>query len=246
MKNFWQDTNPAGLIIVGFKNKAFQIHQRARLLLILLTVLLASCSTTVSTTMVAATNAELSRDRARTNDLVRAHLEWVKALQSKGDPMGDYLWAEANESEHNWVENPIMDEKVITMMYIHAASKGSVDAQIVLGLRQFLAGSNPRRWDDKVVTEFSSRSAIMRDGLARLERATLKQCWYYKPYIFAPQNKRCLTPVIAAIEPWVAFRNGYLYPKDDVLRDYWKQKRDACEFSPEYQEALRKCRPFGG
>ncbi len=131
-------------------------------------------------------------------------------------------------------------------MYVEAAAKGSVDAQIMLGIRQLLAGSEPHRWDDGVVEKFESRAAIMQDGLRRIEQATQKRCWYYTPYIFPHRNIRCLTPSVAAIKPWVAFRDGYLYPKDAALSDYWKQKRDACEASPAYQEALRQCRPFGG
>lgn len=212
----------------------------------LLISLLAGCGAVVGTTIVAANNAEQSRDRARLGNLVTAYLESVKELQAKGDPMGDYLWAEANEkaNETHWITPPIQDPKIITQMYVDAAAKGSVDAQIVLGIRQLLAGSDPHRWDDYIVTEFASRTSIMQDGLKRIEQASQKQCWYYKPYIFPPQNKRCLTPVVAASTPWNAFRHGYLYPKDDALRDYWKQKFDACKASSEYQEALRKCRPL--
>jgi len=211
---------------------------------ILLVLMLAGCGAVVGTTINTANKIEQSRDRGRLNDLVAAHLKWVKELQAKGDPMGDYLWAKANED--GMVDNPIKDPKIITQMYVDAAAKGSVDAQIRLGLKQFFAGSSTHRWDDGIVTKFNSRASIMQDGLKRIEQATQKQCWFYTPYIFPPQNKLCLTPAIAAIDPWAAFRDGYVYPKDDALRDYWKQKRDACESSPGYQEALRKCQPFGG
>src|SRR3990167_8770017 len=90
-------------------------------LAVLSTAFLAGCGAVVGTTMVAATNIELSRDRARTNDLVGAHLEWIKALQAKGDPMGDYLWVNAHEN--NWVKDPIKDPQTIMKMYSDAAAK---------------------------------------------------------------------------------------------------------------------------
>ncbi len=213
------------------------------LLALLFASILSGCGTVVGTTINVANKIDQDQYRSRLSDLVAAHLQWVKALQAKGDPMGDYLWVKANED--GMVDAPIQDQQVLTQMYTVAAEKGSVDAQIMLGLRQFFAGSDTHRWDDGIVAKYDSRATIMQDGLKRIERASQKQCWYYTPYIFPRFNKRCLTPVVAATKPWLAFRDGYVYPKDEALRDYWKQKRDACEASPKYQAALRQCRPFG-
>lgn len=232
----------AALAVV--EDKTFRIGHWAYVsLAVLLTGLLAGCSAVVGTTMVAATNIELSRDRARTNDLVGEHLEWIKVLQAKGDPMGDYLWANAHEN--NWVKDSISDPQTIMKMYSDAAAKGSVDAEIWLGIKRFYAGASRPRHDVGKDAEWLPNVPIWQDGLKRVQQATQKQCFYLKPYIFAPQNKRCLAPRVAADDIWPKFRDGSAYPKDRAIRDFWYGKAIACETSPEFQNALRACPVFG-
>lgn len=212
-------------------------------LIVLLTALLAGCGALVGTTIVTANNAEISRDHARLGNLVTAYLESVKELQAKGDPMGDYLWVRANED--GLVENPIKDPKIIIQMYADAATKGSEDAQIVLAIKRFYEGQ-PRHFNyGRTPEEMAIKEPVWRDGLGKLERATQQRCYYLKPYIFAPHNKRCLAPRVAADDIWPSFRNGYSYPKDPSLRDYWYDKAIACDASPEFQQALRDCPVFG-
>lgn len=230
--------------IYSVKDETFGRRSWVRVVFtLLLASFLAGCGTVVGTTIVAANNAERSRDRARTNDLVGAHLEWVKELQTKGDPMGDYLWANAHEN--NWVKDPIKDPQSIMKMYSNAAAKGSVDAQIWLGIKRFYAGASTPRDDIGKDAEWLPNVPIWQDGLKRVEQATQKQCFYLKPYIFAPQTKRCLAPRVAADDIWPKFRDGSAYPKDKAIRDYWYDKAIACETSPEFQNALRACPVFG-
>ena len=212
-------------------------------LMVLLASLLAGCGTVVGTTINTANKIELSRDHARTNDLVAAHLKWIKELQAKGNPMGDYLWAVANED--GMVDNPIKDPQIIKQMYTGAAAKGSVDAEILLGQKRFIEGS-PRHFNyGRTPEEIAAKEPVWREGLRKLDQATLQRCYYLKPYVFAPHNRHCLAPRVAADDVWPKFRDGYTYPKDKALRDYWYNKAVACENSPEFQQALRACPVFG-
>lgn len=206
--------------------------------------LLAGCGAIVGTTINTANSISQSVDRSRTKSLIEAHLEWVKQLQARGDPMGDYLWAKANED--GVVANPIKDSGVLKQMYAEAAAKGSVDAQIVLGLKRFYQGASNRFSRGGTQAEWDANVPVWQDGLKQIEAATQNQCWYYTPYIFPPHNKRCLTPKNIAKEIWPRFRDGFNYPKDTELMNKWKAKREACEADPAYQAARRMCQPFGG
>lgn len=219
-------------------------HRWAMLLLTLgPAALSAGCGTIVGSAVTAANRIDQARDQARRSDLATQHLDHIKELQAKGDPLGDYLWAEANEKQI--VPNAIQDPATIRQLYLAAADKGSVDAQLVLAVKQFKEGE-PRHFNHgRTPEEMAEKEPVWSEGLSKIDNVTQQRCFFYYTYIFAPQQKRCLTPRIAADIVWPGFRDGYTYPKNSALRDLWYDKAIACEQTAEYQEATKRCRVFG-
>lgn len=99
---------------------------------------LAACGSIVGGTITAANRLDQARDRSRTQGLVAQHLDDIRQLQAKGNPLGDYLWAEAHADK--LVENPVQDPMALKALYETAAAKGSVDAKLVLAVKQFNNG----------------------------------------------------------------------------------------------------------
>jgi hypothetical protein len=93
------------------------------------------------------------------------------------------------------------------------------------------------------LAEVERREALWREALVELELAAKAQCYYLKPYIFAPTQQNCLSPRIAADDIWSSFRDGMAYPKDNTLRNQWFDMALTCEASPAYQRAAKACVP---
>lgn len=234
----------------------------------------------VQSTIGAANQMDQSRDRQKLSGLLGDHIREVKQMQAQGNPMGDYLWAYANEN--GLIPDAEKDPERITAMYQAAADKGSADARVKLALRKFnqgallkeskeglemlrrvaIARNLPtlpgieaalKRFEDNPqlertpavvdLAEVGRREAMWRSALVELEQAMQKQCYYLKPYIFAPTRQNCLSPRIGADDVWSDFRDGIAYPKDKVLRDRWYDMALACEASPAYQRAAKACTP---
>jgi hypothetical protein len=241
---------------------------------------LGGCSSVVQSTMSAANQMDQSRDCQKLSGLLGDHIREVKQMQAQGNPMGDYLWAYANEN--GLIPDAEKDPERITAMYQAAADKGSADARVKLALRKFDQGALPqiskstlemmrrvaiaenkstlpaieaalKRFEDNPqlersplvedLAEVGRREATWRDALVELEQATQKQCYYLKPYIFAPTRQNCLSPRIVADDVWPKFRDVGSYPKDRALRDRWFDMALACEASPAYQRAAKACTP---
>lgn len=238
------------------------------------------CSSVVQSTIGAANQMDQSRDRQKLSGLLGDHIREVKQMQAQGNPMGDYLWAYANEM--GLIPDAEKDPERITAMYQAAADKGSADARVRLALRKFRNGALPKESkeglemmrrvaiEEKLPTlagieaglkrleanpqleqtpavvdlaEVERRDAMWREALVELEQAMQKQCYYLKPYIFAPTRQNCLSPRIAADDVWPKFRDGMAYPKDKPLRDRWFDMALACEASPAYQRTAKACVP---
>ena len=100
---------------------------------------LGGCSSVVQSTMGAANQMDQSRDRQKLSGLLGDHIREVKQMQAQGNPMGDYLWAYANEM--GLIPDAEKDPERITAMYQAAADKGSADARVKLALRKFNQGA---------------------------------------------------------------------------------------------------------
>jgi hypothetical protein len=242
--------------------------------------MLGGCSSVVQSTIGTANQMDQSRDRQKLSGLLGDHIREVKQMQAQGNPMGDYLWAYANEN--GLIPDAEKDPERITAMYQAAADKGSVDARVKLALRKFREGALPNESKEGLemmrrvaiarnlptlpgieaalkrfeanpqlertpavvdLAEVGRRDAMWREALVELEQVTQKQCFYYRPRIFAPTNTNCLMPEIVADYVWPKYRDGHSYSKDKALRDRWYDKALACEASASYKQAAQPCNP---
>lgn len=189
--------------------------------------LLVGCAPSVGSIFMEANRQDNERAIARGKGLLVEHLMLIEKLRAEGDPMGDYLWARANADA--WVPNPIKDPLVLKKMYEDAAAKGSVDAQHVLGLMLITGSSSPYGGgrSDTPVLSVNSRNISL--GLATVEHAAARQCWYWEPVIAGVSNTGCLQPVVSAGRIWPKFRDGGIVEKNTNLLSRWKQLEDSCD-----------------
>lgn len=164
------------------------------------------------------------RDKA----LLAQHLKLIEKLRAEGDPMGEYLWVEANE--HQLVPNAVTERGALKRLYQAAADKGSIDAQHKVGLMTFYEGAIGNAGYAKSTEKERQEKAIQwRAGLDLLEKSTAKQCFHWGIVLDGMANRHCLRPVVVARQIWPKFRDGFGYPKDTALADAWKQRRDECD-----------------
>lgn len=191
----------------------------------------------VGTTIRAANQAESARLRSRGNSLLAKHLSMVDALRAKGDPLGDYLWVLANAA--GWVDNPELDPEKLLSMYQDAAAKGSADALVAVGKMLFMGSTTPN--GTGIGKALPDDRLNMNKGLELIEQGTRERCWYWEPVIQTISSQNCLRPIIAADMVWPKFRDGFLWPKNEALMNYWRAKSDRCEQDPAYQRAQARC-----
>lgn len=89
----------------------------------------------------ATSKAGQQRDFDKQTGILVKHM---KALQAKGDPLGDYYYALANSD--GWLKE-VTDPKAITQLFEQAAAKGSMDAKILLALQEAMGEPIPGQLD---------------------------------------------------------------------------------------------------
>lgn len=188
--------------------------------------LITGCASSVGALISQSVYDSDQRAMSRGKELLTEHLKLIEKLRAEGDPMGEYLWTRANADA--WVDNPIKDPLVLKTMYENAAAKGSVDAQHMVGLMLF-DGSSSR---SGVCTDCPVLKPEDRDwhkGLAIIEDATKKQCFYWGIVLDGMANRSCLTPVVTAGKVWPKFRDGRIFEKNPDTLALWKQMEDTCD-----------------
>lgn len=206
-----------------------------------LLLVLAGCTAgevVVGSAMRAANQIDASQTRSRGNHLLEKHLKMIKDLQAKGDPLGDYWWVVANAK--GWVDNPEHDPEKLYAMYQAAAEKGSPDAKVAMGVMLLNGSPTPNATGGGKPLPRDKRD--MRRAIELIEQGTRERCWYWEPIVQTISSENCLRPINAAKIVWPEFRDGYLWPKDEALMNYWKVKRDQCEQDPAYRRAEARCR----
>lgn len=160
--------------------------------------------------------------------LLAQHLKLIEKLRAEGDPMGDYLWAKANEDE--LIPNAVVEPGALKRLYQAAADKGSIDAQHKVGLLTFYEGAVVNgRYSTSTENERKEKEVKWRNGLEILEKSTAQQCFYWGIALDGMANQHCLLPVVVARWVWPNFRDGFAYPKDAALADAWRERRDECD-----------------
>lgn len=207
---------------------------------LVLSVALAGCAVgdaVVGASIGAADRADSALLRSRGQNLLAKQLQRIEELRAKGDPLGDYLWVVANAE--GWVDNPELDPIKRLAMYRTAAEKGSTDALIAMGVYLFTGSPTPNATG--IGSPLPDEKMDMKKGLGLIEQGTRERCWYWEPIIQTLHSQNCLRPIIAADKVWPKFRDGFLWPKDPELMNYWKAKSARCEQDPTYRSAYASC-----
>jgi TPR repeat protein len=169
----------------------------------------------------------------------KKQVEIIKALQAKGDPMGDYLYGMAN-AEGWWPENPITDPLAIKEIYEKAAAKGSSDAMIVLGL--MLISTLPAPQMSKIPPlEFKDRD--QQKGLELIEKGMNIRCFYIQPTaIIGAGESSCFAERSPAI--WIApiFRDGdRFFEKNQKKANEWYTHDKLCNTYIKSTPPMMRC-----
>lgn len=186
---------------------------------------LSACAPPVGYIVQEANRQSDARAVERGKGLLAEHLKMVAKLRAEGDPMGDYLWTQANADR--WLENPIQDPLMLKKMYEDAAIRGSVDAEHVLGVMLVNGVSSRNTCINCPVLEPKDRNPER--GLELIEKATAKQCFYWGIRLDGMANRQCLTPVITAGFVWPKYRDGHIVSQSREEAARWKHIEQSCE-----------------
>ena len=153
------------------------------------------------------------RDLDKGIAVLRAH---IKALQDKGDPLGDYFYALGNSD--GWIEE-VKDPAAITALFEKAAAKGSMDAKILLALQLATGEKIPGRL---IYLKEPSRTSLdeWERGLTRLEPLLRDQCFARRLAI--DTGTPTITSYSIARAIWPKFRDGYYRYNSDGSRTFLK------------------------
>lgn len=162
--------------------------------------------------------ARQQRDFDRQTAILLKHM---KALQAKGDPLGDYYYALANSD--GWLRE-VTEPEAITALFEQVAAKGSMDAKILLALQLASDDALPGRLDYSHGP--SKDLGKWEQGLAQLLPLLQQQCSVRR--LVLDMGKPRVRYYSIAYEIWPHFRDGYYRYSNDgtrkLLRDAERQK----------------------
>ncbi|MFA7350319.1 MAG: hypothetical protein WC009_06130 [Methylotenera sp.] len=205
-------------------------------LILLVTVLLSACMTGA---YVATELENADRKKAYTQH-VAIFKQHIKALQDKGDPLGDYFYALGNSD--GWIKD-VKDPKEITALFEKAAAKGSMDANILLALQEASSDPKPGRLD--YLKSPRGNIAAWESGLAKLLPLLQEQCYARRLTtgdLFDPRPQEDYYSIAGEI--WPTFRDGHhtqsnqgewvlKVPKNPERQKIWEDIDNNCKFPPD-------------
>ncbi|MFP8779183.1 hypothetical protein [Hydrogenophaga sp. RWCD_12] len=203
-------------------------HIATGALAILLAALNAGCMAPVQA-VNAIERSSAQRDLDKGIAVLRAH---IKALQDKGDPLGDYFYALGNSD--GWIED-VKDPAAITRLFEKAAAKGSMDAKILLALQ--LATSEPIPGKLDYGKGPRQNLQAWEAGLGKLLPLLTEQCFARR--LVLETGRPQMTSYSIAYEIWPTFRDGSSYknrqgqwetliPKDSERQKVWEEIHRNC------------------
>lgn len=159
---------------------------------------------------------------------------YVRELQARGDPFGDYLYALGNAQ--GWIQDT-QDPATLLSLFQKAVDKGSSDAEIVLGIYYF-TGNIPIRHSGDI---WLSDAQINRSLGEKLVRSGIKKkCTYAEPV----PNKDYVSLRYVSGAQWMyyEYRDGIygidksgkyftIVPKHTELEREWHEMNLQCEAS---------------
>ncbi len=170
-----------------------------------------------------------ARTAQRGMEVLRQH---IKVLQEQGDPLGDYYYALANSD--GWIHD-VTDPKAITALFEKAATKGSMDAKILLALQVATSEPIPGQLDDSKGPRENLEA--WERGLAQLLPLLKQQCYARRLVLDEGLPKVAYYSISGDI--WPKLRDGrhrkngqgqwelYL-PKDPVRQHVWESLDRGC------------------
>lgn len=167
-------------------------------------------------------------------------LKHIRALQEKGDPLGDYFYALGNSD--GWIED-VKDPQAITELFRQAAAKGSMDAKILLALQKASSDDKPGDLDSSHGP--SNNLVAWESGLAELLPLLRQQCYVRRLVVgdveLSTSRRPFVTTYAIAYEIWPNFRDGYYrynpdgsrtLLKDPERRQLWERLHKDCVAPP--------------
>ncbi len=169
---------------------------------------------------------------------IAAFRKHIKAMQTKGDPMGDYYYALGNSD--GWIED-VKDPQAITALFEKAAASGAMDAKILLALQEATSEAKPGRLDYSKGPR--GNLVTWESGLAKLLPLLQQQCYVRRlttGYDY-PNPRPQVTYYSIAYAIWPKFRDGYYRKntdgtrtllKDSARQKIWEDIDRNCKFPP--------------
>lgn len=203
-----------------------------------LIVLLAALQTGCMTSAHIATKIEKANIGRQVESSIASFNQYIKELQAKGDPMGDYYYALGNSD--GWIED-VKAPQAITALFEKAAAQGAMDARILLALQE--AGNDPK--PGQLDVNFVPRESLRgwESGLAKLLPLLQQQCYVRRlttGYDY-PNPRPQVTYYSIAYAIWPNFRDGYYRKntdgtrtlvKDPARQKVWEDIDRNCKFPP--------------
>jgi hypothetical protein len=158
----------------------------------------------VVTAMHVANVADQNAAHGRAEKLWDQQRSNVRELQSRHDPMGDYLYALGNAQ--GWIADT-SDPIAIRDLFEKAVRNGSSDAKIVLGIFYFsgvVPGRDSRPYPIRLPKAQQDRAA----GVALIQEGIKIRCTYAEPVVDAYSNRTYLRYVSGAAWIWPVYRDG--------------------------------------
>ncbi|MCU0926944.1 MAG: hypothetical protein MUF44_13240 [Hydrogenophaga sp.] len=159
--------------------------------------------------------------------------QYIKSLQERGDPMGDYYYAMANAD--GWMKE-VQDPKAVTALFEQAAAKGVMDAKILLALQLAMGEPVPGRLDYAMVP--SEVAGDWQRGREQLFPLLQQQCFARRLVLEEGRPKAAYYSI--AYKIWPKFRDGYYVQnerkewvlkvaKDPVQLQAWESIHRNCQ-----------------
>jgi hypothetical protein len=163
-------------------------------------------------------------------------IKHIAALQAKSDPLGDYYYALGNSD--GWIKE-VQDPQAITALFEKAATKGSMDARILLALQE---ASNDDKPGNLIYSHLPTEDLKgWESGLAKLLPLLQQQCYVRRLTVgeYYSEPRPQVSYYSIAYEIWPRFRNGYYRRnsdgtksllKDAVRQEIWEDIDHNCKY----------------
>ncbi|WP_129587719.1 hypothetical protein [Herbaspirillum robiniae] len=198
--------------------------------------MVSACSPAVNGIITGGNSVSIQRSHEKTEKAIEEYVATITKLKDAGDPRGKFLWAQAND--FNWIKGSTHDPGILIPIYQDAASGGSIDARILLAIREI------RLTSYKLKSEAQDREVLVsriKNGLDDLEKNTEGRCWYQKPSIVPGYGGICLGGVSAAGWVWPALRDSADFPGKNEIVEYWRMKDVSCQKSESFRSVNARC-----